>query len=78
MENEKQSPNSTTILVLGILGIVLCGICAIIAWVMGNNEIKMYPKDQNIKTGRLLGKIGTILMIIYLPLYTLLKILARR
>ncbi len=58
----KESPNATTILVLGILGLVICGVCAIIALVMGNSEFKKgYPKTGNLYAGWILGLIGTIL-----------------
>ncbi len=61
----------TTVLVLGILGIVLCPICGIIAWVMGNKDIPkmeagtMDPEGLgSTKAGKICGIIATILMII--------------
>ncbi len=61
-------PQGTTILVLGILGIVICGILAPIAWVMGNNAIKeidrnpsAYSNRGTVNAGRILGIIGTVL-----------------
>jgi uncharacterized membrane protein YjgN (DUF898 family) len=58
---------STTILVLGILGLVLCQICGPIAWVMGNNLKKEaaaagYPEPGQCKAGRICGIISTVLL----------------
>jgi len=61
----------TLILVFGILGIVACGIFAIVAYVMGNADLRdmdagiMDPTGyDNTKTGRLIGLIGIWLMVI--------------
>jgi len=59
----------TLILVLGILGLVLCGIfTAIPAWIMGSGDLKqidagtMDPSGRGLtNAGRILGIIGTIL-----------------
>jgi len=56
------------VLVLGILGIVVCFICGIFAWVMGKNDLRemdagiMDPAGRGItKAGKICGMIGTIL-----------------
>ena len=62
----------TLILVLGILGLVMCGIfTAIPAWIMGNSDIKqmdvgtMDPTGRGMtNAGRILGMIGSILFIV--------------
>ena len=61
----------TLILVLGILGIVVCGICGIFAWVMGNEDMKkirdgrMDPEGESMtQAGRIMGIIACVLMII--------------
>ena len=73
-------PNSTLILVFGILSIVTCccyGIIGlplgIIALVMANKATKLYAADpevysgfQNVKAGKIMGIIGIILNSIYL------------
>lgn len=63
-----QPINGTLILVLGILGLVVCGFLAPVAWVMGNNAIKTpgAPPDQvNLANiGRILGIIGTVFIIL--------------
>lgn len=58
---------STTVLVLGILGLVLCQILAPIAWVMGNKVREEAaamgrPEPGNNKAGRICGIIGTCLI----------------
>jgi uncharacterized membrane protein len=60
-----------TILALGIVGLVCCFICGIIAWVMGNNDLKemaagrMDPSGQGMtQAGKICGMISVILQII--------------
>jgi hypothetical protein len=58
---------STTVLVLGILGLVLCQILGPIAWVMGNKvrdeAVAMGRLEPgNNKAGRICGIIGTCLI----------------
>ena len=59
------------ILVLGIIGIVCCFICGIIAWVMGNNDLReidagrMDPSGRGLtQAGKICGMVGVILGII--------------
>lgn len=59
--NEGKSPNGTLILVFGILGLLVCQIMGIVAWVMANKEEKLYPDDQNVKIGKILGIIAVAL-----------------
>ena len=61
----------TLILVLGILGIVCCFICGIIAWVMGSNDLKemsagrMDASGQGLtQAGKICGMVSVILQII--------------
>lgn len=56
-------------MILGILGIVCCGILAPIAWYMGGQELKAIQagmadrKNEGLaKAGQILGIIGTILL----------------
>jgi len=65
----------TTVLVLGILGFVICFICGIIAWVMGNNDLRemkrgrMDPEGQGLTAaGRICGIISTGLSIVWLSI----------
>ena len=76
-----QPHRGTMVLVLGILGIVVCWICGIIAWVMGTKDIKeidagrMDPSGrQTTMAGKVCGIIGTILGIVglvFLILYVI-------
>ena len=79
MEQQKL-PNSTLILVFGILSIVTCCcygviglILGIIAIVLANKATKLYAENpeaytgfSNVKTGRILAIIGIILSALYL------------
>lgn len=56
------------ILVFGILGILLCQIFAILAWVMGNNDLKEIDAGRMDPEGRSLTQIGKILGIISIAL----------
>lgn len=68
----------TLILVLGILGLVVCGPLAIVAWVMGSGDLKqidagtMDPAGRGTtQAGKICGIIGTVLLIIGLVVGTL-------
>jgi len=72
-----------TVLVLGILGLVVCFICGIIAWVMGNEDLRqmkagrMDPSGRsNTQAGRICGMISTILAIAALVFYLVIFALA--
>ena len=61
----------TLILVLGILGLIVCGPLAIVAWLLGSGDLKamdagtMDPSGRgSTQAGRICGIIGTILLII--------------
>jgi len=90
MEENLQSPEQsslrphrgTLILVLGILGLVCCGICGIIAWVMGKRDLQdmdagtMDPSGQGMtQAGKICGMIGVILWIISFVVWLLMVIL---
>ena len=59
------------ILALGILGLIVCFICGIIAWVMGNNDLRkmdhviMDPIGRDMtQAGKICGMISTIIIIV--------------
>jgi hypothetical protein len=63
----------TLILVFGILGLVTCQVFGIVAWVMGNNDLRemdaglMDPEGRaNTSAGRICGIIATVLMVVIL------------
>ena len=64
-------PKSTTILVLGILGLVVCGVLGPFAWSMGNRALREIDASrgalggrQTVNAGRILGIIATVLLVI--------------
>lgn len=64
-----EATQATTALVLGILGLVVCGILAPFAWNMGNKELAAIdagrrPSENRgtANAGRILGIIGTVLL----------------
>jgi hypothetical protein len=64
-----EASQATTILVLGIIGIVLCQLLGPVAWVMGNNEVQAIdagrrpPENRGTaNAGRILGIIATVLL----------------
>jgi hypothetical protein len=69
------------ILVLGIVGIVCCVICGIVAWVMGNNDLrqmaegKMDPSGQGLtQAGKICGIVSVVLTIIGLAVGILIMV----
>jgi hypothetical protein len=77
--NQQQNlPNATATLVLGILSIVICFICGIIALVISNKDVAMYKANpsqytlasyNNIKAGRICAIIGLCLQVVGLIFY---------
>lgn len=64
------SGKATTSLVLGILGILCCGLLAPVAWIMGKGELDAIRRGQSnpagegiAKAGYILGIIGSILFV---------------
>ncbi|HEX5086213.1 MAG TPA: DUF4190 domain-containing protein [Nocardioides sp.] len=62
-------PQATTVLVLGILGLVLCQVLSIVAWVMGNRVVREIDVSNGqlggrsqANAGRICGIVGTALM----------------
>lgn len=63
-------PNGTTILVLGILSLVVCGVLGPVAWSMGNTAIRemdaqpgvVFGNRGNVTAGRICGIIGTVFL----------------
>jgi hypothetical protein len=64
-------PKGMTILILGILSLVCCSPLGIAAWLMGNGALKeidanpqAYSNRQIVQIGRILGIIGTVILIL--------------
>jgi hypothetical protein len=76
-------PQGTLILVLGIAGFLVAGIISPVAWILGSRAMKevratgLHPaNEQLIVVGRILGIIGTVLLILGVLLGMLLVVLA--
>ncbi len=81
--DQRQLPNSTAVLVLGICSIVTCFcagipglICGIIALVLSKKDMALYNESpenwkgyQNLKAGRICAIIGLVLSTLYLIYY---------
>jgi hypothetical protein len=76
-------PQGTTVLVLGIIGLVVCAIAGIVALVMGNKALKeidanpgAYNNRQNVVIGRILGIVGIVIQGLVVVGYAIVLILA--
>ncbi|WP_232541868.1 DUF4190 domain-containing protein [Nocardia bovistercoris] len=79
-------PQATTILILGILSLVVCGLCGPFAWSMGSKALKEIDAAGgtiggrgNVKAGYICGIIGTvflILAVLFVILYIILIVVA--
>lgn len=72
----QEHPQGTTVMILGILGIVLCQICSPIAWVMGNRALAeidaaphLYSNRGNVQIGRICGMVGTALLALFVVVF---------
>lgn len=75
-------PQATTILVLGIIGLVFCQLCAPFAWVMGKKALNEIDASggaiggrSNVMVGYVLGIIGSVLVILSLLLVLLFVVI---
>lgn len=66
-----EHPKGTTILILGILGLVCCSPLGIVAFVMGNTALKeidanpgMYSNRQIVFIGKILGIVAMVLLVL--------------
>ena len=66
---QQDHPQATTILILGICGLVLCQILGPFAWSMGNKALREVDASQGqlggrdmVNIGRILGIVATVLM----------------
>lgn len=67
----QRHPQATLALVLGILGIVACGVVAPFAWWIGSKAQKEIDANpfawdgrSEVQTGKILGIVGTVLLIL--------------
>ena len=78
-----EHPQGTTILVLGILSLVVCGLLGPFAWVMGNKAIKEIDaaggtasNRSQVNAGRICGIISSVLTILVVVFYGVMLIAA--
>jgi hypothetical protein len=79
-------PQGTTILVLGILSIVVCGVLGPFAWNMGNQTLReidanpgiVYRNRGNVTAGRICGMIGCALMVLQVLFFIVWLVLLAR
>lgn len=64
-------PKATLVLILGILGLIVCGVLAPFAWVMGDRAVKEIDANPGVwdgrgeaQAGRILGIVGTVFLIL--------------
>lgn len=56
-----QPHRGVLILVLGILGLVVCGIIGIVAWVLGKQDLDLMSRGLMDKEGEAMTRVGYIL-----------------
>lgn len=83
--NASALPNATATLVLGILSLVVCFICGIVALVISNKDVALYKANpelytessySNIKAGRICSIIGLSLLALGLLIYLAIIVFA--
>ncbi|MET8799327.1 DUF4190 domain-containing protein [Nocardia sp. NPDC004568] len=64
-------PQATTVLILGIVGMMFCQVCAPVAWIMGRRALAEIDASggtvggrSNVMVGYILGIIGSVLLIL--------------
>lgn len=74
-----EHPHATTVLILGVVGLLCCGLTAPIAWVMGQRATTdidraggYYGGQTQVRVGLVLGIVGTVLMIIWAVVFLML------
>jgi len=60
-QQQSSSTQAITALVLGILGVVCCGLLAPIAWYLGSQEQKAIREGRSLAAGEGIAKAATIL-----------------
>ncbi|MCW2770026.1 MAG: hypothetical protein JWR27_1459 [Aeromicrobium sp.] len=67
----QKHPRATTALVLGILGVVACGVVAPFAWVIGGKAVReidaspgTYGGRSEANAGKILGIVGSALLVL--------------
>jgi hypothetical protein len=58
-------PQATTVLILGIVSVAVCGFVAPFAWVMGNRVVREIDASHGQLGGRSQAQVGRIIGIVY-------------
>jgi hypothetical protein len=66
-----EQSQATTILILGIVGLLCCGPAGIVAWIMGNNELKAIDEGRRNPAQRSTANAGRIIGIVAVALWVL-------
>jgi len=83
--NAAPLPNATATLVLGILSIVVCFICGIVALAISNKDVSLYKSNpelysessySSLKAGRICAIIGIALQVVFLIFYLIVIVFA--
>ncbi len=84
-EQQRPLPNATAVLVLGILSIVFCFICGIVAFAMASGDRRNYQQAPHLytagsyellKAGRICSIIGLCIWACFILLYAVIIIFA--
>jgi hypothetical protein len=77
-----EHPKGTAILILGILSLICFAPLGIAAWLMGNTAIReidgapgRYSNRQTVQIGRILGIVGTVILILGVLVWLLFFVL---
>ena len=70
-----ENSQATTILVLGIIGLICCGPLGIVAWVMGNTELQAIDAGRRDPNNRGTANAGRIIGIVAVGLWVLFTVL---
>lgn len=82
--NAREHPDGTTVLVLGILGLAVCGLLAPIAWVKGSKAKRemdaqpqvMWTNRGSVTAGWVCGIIGSVLILLAIAVVVLVVVAA--
>jgi hypothetical protein len=71
-----EHPQGTTVLVLGILSVVICGVLGPFAWAKGNTALAeidrnpiAYSNRSYVQIGKILGIVGTCFLLFQILMY---------
>lgn len=76
-------PQGTTVMVIGILGLVVCQLLGPVAWIMGNNAIAeidanpmAYSNRSAVQAGRICGIVSTAILVFSAVIFLIVLLVA--